>query len=24
YQPFGELPDFPIGRRRVFLQKKLP
>ncbi|TGV06576.1 GNAT family N-acetyltransferase, partial [Mesorhizobium sp. M8A.F.Ca.ET.173.01.1.1] len=24
YQPFGELPDFPVGRRRVFLQKKLP
>jgi GNAT superfamily N-acetyltransferase len=24
YKPFGELPDFPIGRRRVFLQKKLP
>jgi GNAT superfamily N-acetyltransferase len=24
YKPFGELPDFPVGRRRVFLQKKLP
>lgn len=24
YKPFGELPNFPIGRRRVFLQKKLP
>ncbi|TPI16241.1 GNAT family N-acetyltransferase [Mesorhizobium sp. B4-1-3] len=24
YKPFGELPDFPIGRRRIFLQKKLP
>jgi GNAT superfamily N-acetyltransferase len=24
YKPFGELPDFPIGRRRVFLQKRLP
>ncbi|MBZ9658317.1 GNAT family N-acetyltransferase [Mesorhizobium sp. ESP-6-4] len=23
YQPFGSLPDFPIGRSRVFLQKKL-
>ncbi|MBZ9769057.1 GNAT family N-acetyltransferase [Mesorhizobium sp. CA6] len=23
YQPFGTLPDFPIGRSRVFLQKKL-
>lgn len=23
YRPFGELPDFPIGRARVFLQKKL-
>ena len=24
YQPFGTLPDFPIGRSRIFLQKKLP
>jgi GNAT superfamily N-acetyltransferase len=23
YQPFGVLPDFPVGRSRVFLQKKL-
>ncbi|WP_296744919.1 N-acetyltransferase [Mesorhizobium sp.] len=23
YQPFGALPDFPIGRTRIFLQKKL-
>ncbi|MDG4877295.1 GNAT family N-acetyltransferase [Mesorhizobium sp. WSM4935] len=23
YKPFGELPDFPVGRRRVFLQKRL-
>ncbi|MGR3660659.1 MAG: GNAT family N-acetyltransferase [Paracoccaceae bacterium] len=23
YQRFGELPDFPIGRSRVYLQKKL-
>ncbi|WP_192254585.1 GNAT family N-acetyltransferase [Mesorhizobium silamurunense] len=24
YQPFGTLPDFPVGRSRIFLQKKLP
>jgi GNAT superfamily N-acetyltransferase len=24
YEPFGKLPDFPAGRSRVFLQKKLP
>lgn len=23
YQRFGELPDFPVGRSRVFLQKRL-
>ena len=23
YQPFGTLPDFPAGRSRIFLQKKL-
>lgn len=23
YQPFGTLPDFPVGRSRIFLQKKL-
>ncbi|MER9598324.1 GNAT family N-acetyltransferase [Mesorhizobium sp. M0244] len=23
YQPFGVLPDFPVGRSRIFLQKKL-
>jgi GNAT superfamily N-acetyltransferase len=23
YVPFGELPDFPIGRTRTFLQKQL-
>ena len=23
YRPFGELPDFPVGRSRIFLQKKL-
>ncbi|MET3522407.1 MULTISPECIES: GNAT family N-acetyltransferase [Mesorhizobium] len=23
YQPFGTLPDFPIGRSRIFLQKSL-
>jgi GNAT superfamily N-acetyltransferase len=23
YQPFGALPDFPVGRSRIFLQKKL-
>lgn len=23
YKPFGVLPDFPIGRSRVFLQKQL-
>lgn len=23
YRPFGSLPDFPIGRTRIFLQKKL-
>ncbi|MES0024616.1 MULTISPECIES: GNAT family N-acetyltransferase [unclassified Mesorhizobium] len=23
YRRFGELPDFPIGRSRIFLQKKL-
>ena len=23
YQPFGTLPDFPVGRSRTFLQKKL-
>lgn len=23
YTPFGELPDFPVGRTRTFLQKKL-
>jgi hypothetical protein len=23
YEPFGELKDFPAGRTRVFLQKKL-
>jgi len=23
YQPFGALPDFPVGRSRTFLQKKL-
>ncbi|MDX8516706.1 GNAT family N-acetyltransferase [Mesorhizobium dulcispinae] len=23
YQPFGTLPDFPVGRCRIFLQKKL-
>lgn len=23
YQPFGELPDFPIGRTRTFLRKVL-
>jgi len=23
YLPFGELPDFPVGRTRTFLQKKL-
>lgn len=23
YRPFGILPDFPVGRSRVFLQKKL-
>ncbi|MDX8524216.1 GNAT family N-acetyltransferase [Mesorhizobium sp. MSK_1335] len=24
YKPFGSLPDFPVGRNRIFLQKKLP
>ncbi|MGX8009395.1 GNAT family N-acetyltransferase [Mesorhizobium sp. ORM8.1] len=24
YRPFGSLPDFPVGRSRIFLQKKLP
>jgi len=24
YEPFGALPDFPVGRSRTFLQKKLP
>ncbi|MDX8514092.1 GNAT family N-acetyltransferase [Mesorhizobium captivum] len=24
YQPFGTLPDFPVGRSRIFLQKTLP
>ena len=24
YAIFGELPDFPAGRSRFFLQKKLP
>ncbi|MDX8530859.1 GNAT family N-acetyltransferase [Mesorhizobium sp. VK25A] len=23
YKSFGELPDFPVGRSRIFLQKKL-
>lgn len=23
YEPFGSLPDFPIGRSRIFLQKRL-
>jgi hypothetical protein len=23
YRPFGVLPDFPVGRSRIFLQKKL-
>lgn len=23
YQTFGTLPDFPVGRSRIFLQKKL-
>jgi GNAT superfamily N-acetyltransferase len=23
YAPFGELPDFPVGRTRTFLRKKL-
>ncbi|KAA3448658.1 GNAT family N-acetyltransferase [Mesorhizobium sp. SARCC-RB16n] len=23
YQPFGSLADFPVGRSRIFLQKKL-
>jgi len=23
YRPFGTLPDFPIGRSRIFLQKTL-
>lgn len=23
YKPFGSLPDFPVGRSRIFLQKKL-
>ncbi|TJV22284.1 MAG: GNAT family N-acetyltransferase, partial [Mesorhizobium sp.] len=23
YRLFGALPDFPVGRSRVFLQKKL-
>lgn len=23
YRPFGALPDFPVGRSRIFLQKKL-
>ncbi|KUM27411.1 acetyltransferase [Mesorhizobium loti] len=23
YQPFGTLPDFPAGRSRIFLQKRL-
>ncbi|RWF68689.1 MAG: GNAT family N-acetyltransferase, partial [Mesorhizobium sp.] len=23
YQPFGTLADFPVGRSRIFLQKKL-
>jgi len=23
YQPFGALADFPVGRSRIFLQKKL-
>ncbi|AZO25345.1 GNAT family N-acetyltransferase [Mesorhizobium sp. M1E.F.Ca.ET.045.02.1.1] len=23
YRPFGMLPDFPVGRSRIFLQKKL-
>ncbi|WEX11257.1 GNAT family N-acetyltransferase [Chelativorans sp. AA-79] len=23
YEPFGELQDFPMGRSRIFLQKKL-
>lgn len=23
YQPFGTLADFPLGRNRIFLQKKL-
>ncbi|OBQ74478.1 GNAT family N-acetyltransferase [Mesorhizobium erdmanii] len=24
YQPFGTLADFPVGRSRIFLQKRLP
>ena len=24
YEPFGKLPDFPVGRSRIFLRKKLP
>ena len=24
YEPFGSLPDFPVGRSRTFLQKRLP
>jgi len=23
YRPFGTLPDFPAGRSRIFLQKRL-
>ncbi|RUW34236.1 MULTISPECIES: N-acetyltransferase [unclassified Mesorhizobium] len=23
YRPFGMLPDFPVGRSRIFMQKKL-
>ena len=23
YRPFGTLADFPVGRSRIFLQKKL-
>ena len=23
FRPFGELPEFPVGRSRIFLQKKL-
>jgi len=23
YRPFGTLPDFPVGRSRIFLQKRL-